>query len=157
MAQVHFTLNGEERILETQPKWTLLYILRDVYHLTGTKCGCAMGACGTCTVVMNGEAVRACLINSKNLEGAEITTIVGLADGCSLHPIQLAFIDAGAVQCGFCIPGMIMAAKALLDKNVNPTEDEVRKALEHNLCRCTGYEKIVEAVLLAAKRMRGEA
>ena len=116
-----------------------------------------MGACGTCTVVMNGEAVRACLINSKKLEGAEITTIEGLADGCSLHPIQQAFIDAGAVQCGFCIPGMIMAAKALLDKNVNPTEDEVRKALEHNLCRCTGYEKIVEAVLLAAKRMRGEA
>ena len=157
MSEVHFRLNGEDMTLEVQPKWTLLYILREVLHLTGTKCGCGTGNCGTCTVVMNGEAVRSCLINQKKLEGADVTTIEGLADGEKLHPIQQAFIDAGAVQCGFCIPGMIMAAKALLDKDPDPDEMTVRKALDHNLCRCTGYQKIVEAILLAAKRMREEA
>lgn len=153
MSEVHFRLNGEEITLDVQPRWTLLHILREVLHLTGTKCGCAMGACGTCTVVMNGEAVRSCLINSKKLEGADVLTIEGLADGEKLHPIQQAFIDAGAVQCGFCIPGMIMAAKALLDKNPDPDEQTIREALDHNLCRCTGYQKIVEAIQLAAKRM----
>ena len=137
MSEVHFRLNGEDMTLEVQPKWTLLYILREVLHLTGTKCGCGTGNCGTCTVVMNGEAVRSCLINQKKLEGADVTTIEGLADGEKLHPIQQAFIDAGAVQCGFCIPGMIMAAKALLDKDPDPDEMTVRKALDYNLCRCT--------------------
>lgn len=157
MAQVTFILNGEQRQLDVQPRWTLLYILREVYHLTGTKCGCAMGACGTCTVIMNHEAVRSCLINARKLDGADITTIEGLAKGPELHPLQQAFIDAGAVQCGFCTPGMIMASLALLEKNPDPTEQEVRQAIEHNLCRCTGYEKIVDAVLLAAKRMKEAA
>ena len=156
MAEIKFTLNGVERTLDVGPKMTLLRILREVYHLTGTKCGCAMGACGTCTVVMNGEAVRSCLINPKNLDGADVLTIEGLAKDGKLHPIQQAFIDAGAVQCGFCTPGMIMAAKALLDQNPDPSEEEVRKSLDNNLCRCTGYQKIVEAILLAAKRMREE-
>lgn len=154
MEKVSFILNGEKRELEVQPNWTLLHILREIYHMTGTKCGCAMGACGTCTVVMNGEAVRSCLINSKKLEGSEILTIEGLANGSELHPIQQAFIDAGAVQCGFCTPGMIMTSYALLNKNPNPSEETIRAALDHNLCRCTGYQKIVEAIDLAAKRMQ---
>ena len=157
MSEVHFRLNGEDMTLDVRPKWTLLYILREFLHLTGTKCGCGTGNCGTCTVVMNGEAVRSCLINQKKLEGADVLTIEGLADGEKLHPIQQAFIDAGAVQCGFCTPGMIMSAKALLDENPSPAEDEIRQALAGNLCRCTGYVKIVEAVQLAAARMRGEA
>ncbi|MCD8249829.1 MAG: (2Fe-2S)-binding protein [Lachnospiraceae bacterium] len=155
MERIQFRLNGKACELEVEKNWTLLHILRDIYHLTGTKCGCATGDCGTCTVVMNGEAVRSCLINFKKLNGSDVLTIEGLSDGERLHPIQQAFVEAGAVQCGFCTPGMIMAAKALLDHNPDPTEEEVRLALEHNLCRCTGYEQIVEAVLLAAERLRG--
>ncbi|XCP85998.1 (2Fe-2S)-binding protein [Roseburia hominis] len=153
MEVIHFNLNGEDRELKIEKGQRLLDILRDVYHMTGTKCGCSTGDCGACMVVMNGEAVRSCLINAGKLEGSRVLTIEGMSDGEHLHPIQQAFIDAGAIQCGFCTPGMIMSAKALLDKNPNPTEAEVRKAISPNLCRCTGYEKIVEAILLAADRL----
>lgn len=156
MEVIHLEINGQKRELQVEKNWTLLYIIREVLGLTGTKCGCNTGDCGACMVVMNGEATRSCMVNARKADGAAVLTIEGMADGEKLHPIQQAFIDAGAVQCGFCIPGMIMSAKALLDKNPNPTEEEVRQGIDHNLCRCTGYEKIVEAILLAADRMRGE-
>ena len=157
MTPVTFTLNGRERIYEVEPGWTLLYFLREVLDLTGTKCGCATNDCGACRVIVDGKAVNSCMILVKNLGGKTVETIEGLAKNGELHPVQQAFIDAGAVQCGFCIPGMIMSAKALLDQNLSPTEDEIRAALDGNLCRCTGYIKIVEAVQLAASRMRGDA
>lgn len=148
-------INGFDRQVQVEEKWTLLYVLREVLNLTGTKCGCKTGDCGACMVLIDGEAVTSCTQRASRLEGKEILTIEGMSDGEHLHPIQQAFIDAGAVQCGFCIPGMILSAKALLDKNPNPTEEEVRIGIDKNLCRCTGYEKIVEAILLAAKRMGG--
>ena len=157
MTPVTFTLNGRERTYEVEPGWTLLYFLREVLDLTGTKCGCATNDCGACRVIVDGKAVNSCMILVKNLGGKTVETIEGLAKNGELHPVQQAFIDAGAVQCGFCIPGMIMSAKALLDQNLSPTEDEIRAALDGNLCRCTGYIKIVEAVQLAASRMRGDA
>ena len=157
MQTVTFTLNGRERTCEVEPGWTLLYFLREVLDLTGTKCGCATNDCGACRVIVDGKAVNSCMILAKNLGGKTVETIEGLSKGGELHPIQQAFIDAGAVQCGFCIPGMIMSAKALLDENPHPTEDEIRAAIDGNLCRCTGYIKIVEAVQLASKRMGGEA
>lgn len=156
MKNIEIEVNGELRQLEIQETWSLLYIIREVLGLTGTKCGCQDGGCGACTVIVNGEAKRSCRINGCAADGAKILTIEGVADGENLHPIQQAFIDAGAVQCGFCTPGMIMKAKALLDKNADPTEEEVRKVLDGHICRCGGYQKIVEAILLAAKRMRGE-
>lgn len=146
-------INGFDRQVQVEEKWTLLYVLREVLNLTGTKCGCKTGDCGACMVLIDGEAVTSCTQRASRLEGKKILTIEGMSDGEHLHPIQQAFIDAGAVQCGFCIPGMILSAKALLDKNPNPTEEEVRIGIDKNLCRCTGYEKIVEAILLAAKRM----
>lgn len=154
--RIELELNGEAKVLEVEKNWTLLYVIREVLGLTGTKCGCKTGDCGSCMVVMNGEAARSCMVNARKADGAVILTIEGMEQDGELHPIQQAFIDAGAVQCGFCIPGMIMSAKALLDRNSDPTEEEVRMGIDHNLCRCTGYEKIVEAILLAANRMRGE-
>lgn len=141
---------------EIEKSWTVLYVLRDLLRLTGTKCGCGTGDCGACTIIMNKEAVRACVVNARKLEGSSILTIEGLAAGGKLHPIQQAFVDKGAIHCGFCTPGMIMAAKALLDRNASPTEEEVREAINPNLCRCTGYEKIVEAILSAAAVLRGD-
>lgn len=155
MMDICLHINGFDRQVQVEEKWTLLYVLREVLNLTGTKCGCKTGDCGACMVLIDGEAVTSCTQRASRLEGKEILTIEGMSDGEHLHPIQQAFIDAGAVQCGFCIPGMILSAKALLDKNPNPTEEEVRIGIDKNLCRCTGYEKIVEAILLAAKRMRG--
>lgn len=155
MMDICLHINGFDRQVQVEEKWTLLYVLREVLNLTGTKCGCKTGDCGACMVLINGEAVTSCTQRASRLEGKEILTIEGMSDGEHLHPIQQAFIDAGAVQCGFCIPGMILSAKALLDKNPNPTEEEVRIGIDKNLCRCTGYEKIVEAILLAAKRMGG--
>ena len=146
-------INGFDRQVQVEEKWTLLYVLREVLNLTGTKCGCKTGDCGACMVLIDGEAVTSCTQRASRLEEKKILTIEGMSDGEHLHPIQQAFIDAGAVQCGFCIPGMIISAKALLDKNPNPTEEEVRIGIDKNLCHCTGYEKIVEAILLAAKRM----
>lgn len=155
MKSIELEVNGKLNKIEIEETWNLLYIIREVLGLTGTKCGCADGSCGTCTVIMNGEAVRSCGVNGVRANGAKILTIEGMADGENLHPIQQAFIDAGAVQCGFCTPGMVLRTKALLDKNPNPTEADIRVALDGHICRCCGYQKTVEAVMLAAQRMRG--
>lgn len=154
-----FRLTVNNRIFEVQakPNATLLSVLRDQLDLTGAKCGCGTGDCGACTVLLDGEAVRSCIVPVKNAVGKQIITIEGLARGSELHPIQRAFVERGAIQCGFCTPGMILAAKALLDHNPNPTEDEIRAALRFNLCRCTGYARIVEAVQFAAELLRKEA
>lgn len=155
MESVHMQINQKSYQLAPETKGTLLHILRDVLGLTGTKCGCDTGDCGACMVILNGKATRSCLVTIKALDGAVVETIEGLSSGAELHPIQQAFVDAGAVQCGFCIPGMVMSAKALLDANPAPSRQEVAAAIEPNLCRCTGYEKIIDAILLAAERMRG--
>jgi carbon-monoxide dehydrogenase small subunit len=149
--EMEFTLNGERVKVEVESAWTLLYLLREKLELTGTKLGCGYGECGACTVIMNGQAVNACLVPVLEAEGMSVTTIEGLAqpDG-QLHPLQKSFIDHGAVQCGFCTPGMIMSAKALLDEKQSPTDEEIKESIAGNLCRCTGYVKIIEAVKAAA-------
>lgn len=142
-----FALNGDTVNVEVDAQWTLLYLLREVLELTGTKEGCGYGECGACTVIIDGQAVNSCLYPVMEAEGKTVTTIEGLAskDG-RLHPIQTAFINDGAVQCGFCTPGMIMSAKALLDTKEKPTEEEIKDAVAGNLCRCTGYVKIIDAI-----------
>jgi len=152
---IRLKVNGREREIATAPMRTLLEVLREDLRLTGTKQGCGEGECGTCTVLVDGAAINACLMLAVEAVGHEVTTIEGLADGTTLHPLQQAFIDHGAIQCGFCTPGMILSAKALLDRRPDPGEGEIREALGGNLCRCTGYQKIVEAVLAAAKAMSG--
>ena len=149
--EMEFTLNGEQVNVEVDSTWTLLYLLREKLELTGTKLGCGYGECGACTVIMDGQAVTACLVPVLEAEGMNVTTIEGLAArGGQLHPLQKAFVDHGAVQCGFCTPGMIMSAKALLDEKPKPTEEEIKESIAGNLCRCTGYVKIIEAVKAAA-------
>jgi carbon-monoxide dehydrogenase small subunit len=145
--ELTLTLNGEAVNVEVDVQWTLLYLLREVLEMTGTKEGCGYGECGACTVIIDGKAVNSCLYPVMEAEGKSVTTIEGLAlqDG-TLHPLQKAFIDEGAVQCGFCTPGMIMSAKALTDSKENPTEEEIKDAVAGNLCRCTGYVKIIDAV-----------
>lgn len=151
-------VNGELYELYVEPQLTLLEVLRDELGLTGTKEGCGSGHCGACTVLINGRAVKSCLILAGQAKGKDILTIEGLAENGKLHPLQLAFIEHFATQCGYCTPGMILSAKALLDENPDPTEDEVRMALNGNLCRCTGYIKIVEAVLsVKGKMLKGRA
>ncbi len=147
MQKIAFKLNGHLQEVLVEPHWTLLELLRDHLELTGTKEGCGVGECGACTVIVDGKAVNACLFPVLETEGTEILTIEGLlgSDG-SLHPLQQAFINQGAVQCGFCSPGMILSAKALLDENPHPSEDEIRHALAGNFCRCTGYTQIIQAV-----------
>ena len=152
--KISFTLNGVFMETDVDPDMRLADFLRDELHLIGTKIGCKRGECGACTVIFNGKAVTSCLVPVMRADGAVIETIEGLAEGDKLHPIQEEFINHGAVQCGFCTPGMIMSAKALLDENPNPTPTEVREALGGNICRCSGYKKIQEAVLAAAERMR---
>ncbi len=149
---MEFMLNGQPVRVEARGGQTLLQLLRDELGLKGTKEGCGAGECGACTVVVDGQALASCIYPALEVEGASVTTIEGLAapDG-SLHPLQEAFVKHGAVQCGFCTPGQIMSAKALLDANPHPGEDEIRSALEGNLCRCTGYHQIVEAVKAAAE------
>jgi carbon-monoxide dehydrogenase small subunit len=151
------TINGEptEFLCETQQ--TLLDTLRDVLGLTGSKEGCASGDCGACSVIMDGRLVCSCLVLGVEAEGKTITTVEGIADGDHLHPIQQKFLEHAALQCGFCTPGFIVAVKALIDENPNPTEIEARYWLAGNLCRCTGYDKIIRAVMDAAAEMRGEA
>jgi aerobic carbon-monoxide dehydrogenase small subunit len=151
--EMMFRLNGEAVNVEVESAWTLLYLLREVLELTGTKLGCGYGECGACTVIMDGQAVNSCLVPVLEAEGRNVTTIEGLVqtDG-HLHPLQKAFIDHGAVQCGFCTPGMIMSAKALLDENQSPTDEEIKENIAGNLCRCTGYVKIIEAVKAASGR-----
>ncbi len=153
-AKIRLKVNGAWREVETRPDRILLDLLREELGLTGTKKGCEAGECGACTVIMNGRAVLACLIPAPKADGAEIMTIEGLADEGSLHPLQQAFLEAGAVQCGYCTPGMLLAAKALLDANPEPSVEDVKRAISGNLCRCTGYTKIIQAVRSAAETLR---
>jgi carbon-monoxide dehydrogenase small subunit len=145
------TVNSTPYEVAIEPRQSLLQLLREELHLTGTKEGCSEGECGACTVLLDGKTVDSCLIFALEAQGREVTTIEGLAQGDQLHPVQKAFAEYGAVQCGFCTPGMILAAKALLDSNPHPTEVEIRQGISGNLCRCTGYVKIVEAIQAAAR------
>jgi len=147
---VSFTVNGETVYLAISPFASLVEVLRDDLELTGTKQGCGEGECGACSVLLNGKVVNSCLVLAAECAGAEVLTIEGLGRSGNLHPIQEAFVQIGAVQCGYCTPGMVMAAYALLQENPSPSEATVRRALEGNLCRCTGYRKIMDAVLAAA-------
>ena len=147
-------INNKEYVLDLKGHETLLEVLRDQLSLTGTKTACEESECGTCTVNINGKAVLSCITLAADVEHDEITTIEGLANGDTLHPVQQAYVDYGAVQCGFCIPGMIMSSKALLDKNPNPTQEEIEYALDGNICRCAGYPKIFDAVRKAGEAMQ---
>jgi len=149
---VTLKINGESYEVVIEPRRTLLEVLRENLSLTGTKKGCEEGDCGACTVLMDGNPVTSCLVLAIEAQDKDILTIEGLAKGQQLHPIQEAFINHGAIQCGFCTPGMILSAKALLDKNPAPTEEETRRAIAGNLCRCTGYIKIIEAIKAAAQK-----
>jgi len=157
---ISFLLNGEPTTIEVKPRWTLLYLLREVLGLTGAKEGCGMGECGACTVIVNKKAIVSCIFPVMEADNAEIWTIEGLSssvpgDACqTLHPVQAAFVEQGSVQCGFCTPGMIMSAKALLDDKPDPTEDEIKTAIEGNLCRCGTYVHVVRAVKSAAQRRK---
>ena len=148
--ELSFELNGEEMKVEVEPHWTLLYLLREKLGLKGTKEGCGYGECGACTVIIEGKAVNSCLFPVMEAEGKKVTTIEGLTskEG-GLHPLQQAFVDHGAVQCGFCTPGMIMSAYALCEEKARPSDEEIREGIEGNLCRCTGYALIIEAIRAA--------
>jgi len=153
---MRFNINGVTYEEEIDHRRTLLEVLRENLGLLGTHKGCDEGQCGACTVLIDGKAVNSCLVLAASAQGKEITTIEGLAQGEVLHPIQQAFVEAGAIQCGFCTPGMIMAANAFLEKNSNPSEEGVKRAISGNLCRCTGYFQIIEAIMKAAEKMRKE-
>ena len=153
---IKVTINGESVEAAVEPNQTLLQFLREDLGLTGTKHGCGLGDCGACTVIMDGKAVNSCLVLAIQAQGKDILTIEGLAVNGQLHPIQQAFVDKAAIQCGFCTPGMILSAKAFLDTNPEPSEHDIRTAISGNLCRCTGYQKIVEAVESAAERLKSE-
>ncbi len=153
---IHLTVNGNAYDLLVSPNDTLLDTLRNQLSLTGTKHGCGTGDCCACTVLVNDKPMLACLSLAADLDGDEVTTIEGLSKGSQLHPIQNSFIEKGAVQCGFCTPGMIMVTKSLLDEDPNPSEEKARQYLRGNLCRCTGYTKILDALLDAAGKMQGE-
>jgi aerobic carbon-monoxide dehydrogenase small subunit len=152
---VHLTVNGETKEVEVEARLLLVHLLRDTLGLTGTHVGCDTTNCGACTVHLDGEAVKSCTVLAVQADGAEVRTIEGMADGDKLHPLQEAFWNDHGLQCGYCTPGMIMAAADLLQRNPDPTEEEVRHGLEGNLCRCTGYHNIVKAVLDAAKTGQG--
>jgi len=151
---LQMNVNGEARELLVPVHKTLLEVLREELQLTGTKHGCELGECGTCTVLIDGKPHLSCLVLPIQVEGRSITTIEGMADGSRLHPLQTAFAELGAAQCGYCSPGILLSARSLLEENPRPTRDEIRDALAGNLCRCTGYVKILEAVELAAARLR---
>lgn len=158
MSKIHVTttVNGDEAEFLCEPRDTLLDCLRDKLHMTGAKEGCGTGDCGACSVTVDGRLVCSCLMLGVEAEGKEITTIEGMADGDTLHPLQQKFIEHAALQCGVCTPGILVASKALLEKNPDPSEEELRYWLAGNLCRCTGYDKIIRAVMDAAAEMRGE-
>jgi carbon-monoxide dehydrogenase small subunit len=150
---IQLKVNGQQYELAVEPHWTLLETVREQLGLTGSKEGCGTGDCGACSMIVDSKLITSCLVLAPEADGCEVLTIEGLARNGDLHPVQQAFIDAGGVQCGFCTPGMIMAAKALLDRKPRPSLEDVREGLAGNLCRCTGYTKIYEAVLAAAERM----
>jgi carbon-monoxide dehydrogenase small subunit len=153
--KLRVTVNGRKVNVPVSPSETLAEFLRTRLGLVGTKEGCDTGDCGACTVILNGKAVNSCLVLAVETAGGSVTTIEGLSSDGELHPLQQAFIDSGTVQCGFCTPGMIMGAKALLDENPNPSQEEIRLGLAGNLCRCTGYVSVIQAVTVAAKQLRG--
>lgn len=157
MTDVTMIVNGQTRSASVPPETTLLQLLRDNFNLTGAKLGCDVGDCGACTVIVDGMAVNSCLMLAGQVNGRSVTTIEGLATRDRLHPIQKAFEDSGALQCGYCGPGAIMASKALLDENSDPDVRDIRDALSGSLCRCTGYSKMIEAVQEAARVLRSEA
>jgi carbon-monoxide dehydrogenase small subunit len=152
---ISMTVNGKQYSAEVEPRTLLVHFLRETLGLTGTHVGCDTSSCGACVVHMNGEAVKSCTVLAVQADGAEITTIEGLAQDGKLHPVQEGFWEMHGLQCGYCTPGMIMAGAALLKRNPNPTEAEIRHALEGNICRCTGYQNIVRAIQYAAEKMRG--
>ncbi len=154
---IRFRVNGKDAAVESPADRRLLDVLREDLHLTGTKEGCGEGECGACTILVDGRPVNSCLVLAPQVEGCDVLTIEGLAQGTRLHPVQEAFVETGAVQCGFCTPGFVLSAYALLRDNPSPTDDDILTALEGNLCRCTGYAKIVSAVQRAAERMREAA
>lgn len=155
MKHISITVNGDQHELLVEANWTLLETLRDHLRLTGTKEGCSNGNCGACTVMVNGRTANSCLVLAAEMDGNEITTIEGIASQGKLNPVQEAFIKDGALQCGFCTPGFIISATALLQRNPDPSEEEIRTRLAGNLCRCTGYDKIVRSVQEAAAQLRG--
>ena len=148
---IHITVNQKPIELEVQPNQTLLEVIRETLGLTGTKAGCLVGDCGACTVLLDQRPVNSCLVLAVQADGKEVTTIEGIETPQGLHPLQTAFVDKGAIQCGYCTPGMILSAKSLLGRNPRADEAEIRKAISGNLCRCTGYQKIVEAILFASR------
>ena len=151
---INITVNNVNHTLDIYKTDTLLHVLREKLDLTGAKCGCGYGKCGTCTVVMNGDAVTACTVRGEKMNGASVLTIEALATENGLHPIQTAFLETGAVQCGFCSPGIILRLYALFGKNPNASVDEIKEALSHHLCRCTGYTAIIDAAILAQKMLK---
>ena len=151
--EIELTINGKRRKIIVKPNDLLLNVIREDLGLAGTKYGCGTGECGACTVLIEGEPVLSCLTLAVTVDKKKVATIEGIGTDENPHPLQQTFVEAGAIQCGYCTPGMILSAKALLDKNPNPTEDEIKRAIGGNLCRCTGYVKIIEAIELAAKRM----
>ena len=154
---VEFTCNGEMKKVDVPADMRAIDLIRDVLGLTGTKEGCGKGECGACTILLDGKPMNSCLLYAPKLHGREIVTIEGVTkEGGKLHPIQEAFLEEGAVQCGFCTPGMIMSSKALLEKNSHPTEEEIEEAISGNICRCTGYIKIIKAIKSASNKMDGE-
>ena len=155
MKEISFTLNGRPYTLSVKPWRTLLELIREDLSFTGTKEGCGQGECGSCTVLMGGKTVNSCLVPALEADNQEIITIEGLVDGDNLHPIQDAFVEQAGMQCGFCTPGMIISAKALLDNNPDPSEEEIREGIGGNFCRCTGYTKIIESISAAAEAMKG--
>jgi aerobic-type carbon monoxide dehydrogenase small subunit (CoxS/CutS family) len=157
MVSVTVNVNGEKRTASVPPETTLLKMLRESFNLTGAKLGCDVGDCGACTVIVDGKLVNSCLMLAGQADGRDVLTIEGLATLDRLHPIQKAFEDKGSLQCGFCGPGVIMSAKALLDENPNPSVPEIRDALAGNLCRCTGYSKMIEAIQIIARERTGQA
>lgn len=154
--EVRFKLNGKEEEVTTEPYLRLIDLLRDYFNLTGTKEGCGVGECGACTVLMNGRAVNSCLVLAVQADGCNIITIEGIAHEETLHPLQKNFLSHGAVQCGFCTPGMVLSASALLDQKPNPTDEEIKDAIAGNLCRCTGYKQIIEAIKETAKELHSK-
>jgi aerobic-type carbon monoxide dehydrogenase small subunit (CoxS/CutS family) len=156
MPTLSMILNGKDVSVEVDPADLLVHVLRDKLGLIGTKVACGEGECGACTVLVDGKTVTSCIYPALKAQGREVTTIEGLAEGGRLHPIQQAFVDVTAPQCGYCIPGMVLSAKALLDENPHPARDEIKEGISGNICRCTGYYQIVEAIELAARRMAEE-